>query len=222
MLCRRHALHCGRAPSRHTGAVAARQPRGRHCACRRCASEPLLSVLWGRLLDRVAVSSLGPCRAGPSVRPARRPQPGAGVRRRRGLARPPCSIPRELGQAVPELCKDLGKRFSVRILCHDVKDKLWVPSWGHRVRMPASVLPSAWLARPAFVGGPRGSAPTSPRWADSPSTRLRPRQRGFLSSRSSLHGRHLLLPQQHVHQQLLGLQRGSELCVPLGREPLQR
>lgn len=59
----------------------------------------------------MAVSSLGPCRAGPS-----------------GLARPPCSIPRELGQAVPELCKDLGKRFSVRILCHDVKDKLWVPS----------------------------------------------------------------------------------------------
>lgn len=27
--------------------------------------------------------------------------------------------------------------------CHDVKDRLWVPSWGHRVRMPASVLPSA-------------------------------------------------------------------------------
>lgn len=153
MLRRRHALHCGRAPSRHTGAVAARRPRGRRCARRGRASEPLLSVLWGRLLDRVAVSSLGPGRAGPSVRPARRPQPGAGVRRRRGLARPPCSIPRELGRAVPELCKDLGKRFSVRILCHDVKDKLWVPSWGHRVRMPASILPSAWLARPASAGG---------------------------------------------------------------------
>lgn len=44
----------------------------------------------------------------------------------------------------------------------------------------------------------------------------------FLYFFSSMWKRNFLLPQQHVHQPHSSLQRRSELCLPMGREPLQR